>query len=115
MFLAALLKNNLGVAIKEDRKRMVNDVLVNVLEYLQILDHMGTTFPNWMISLSFTKLNLEFKLKSRAFASSGGAATPQISTVYGLQKVGVQFLGIESTNQNGIIIFPMLKDLYLES
>ena len=58
-FLLTPLKNNPGAATEEDGKKMVNDVLDNVFEYLQILDYMGTTFPNWMISLSFTKLNLE--------------------------------------------------------
>ena len=84
---------------------------------------MGNTFPNWMISLSSTKFFLN-KLYIRGWLNlellPPLGKLPHleylfISTVYGLQKVGVEFLGIESTNQNGIIIFSMLKDIYLES
>ena len=107
--------------------RMENDVSVlNALEpppgleKLRIEEYWGTTmFPNWMMSLAKLKSlsltdgkNLELlpplgKLQFLEHFSMCGTSFP-------FEKVGVEFLGIESENKkDGIIkIFPNLKTLW---
>ena len=112
----------------EDRGKRNDALILNALEpppdleYLHIDDYLAITmFPDWMISLTKLKKNLYLKWTFKVFAFFGEASISRIFThredLKDLEKVGVEFLGIESKKKkdNKIIVFPNLKDLSLES
>ena len=77
-------------------------------------------FPDWMISLTKLK-KIYIRSELLKFLPSLGKLpfleSSHIEDLKDLEKVGVEFLGIESKKKkdNKIIVFPNLKDLFLES
>uniref|UniRef100_A0A7N2L7N6 Disease resistance protein RGA3 n=2 Tax=Quercus lobata TaxID=97700 RepID=A0A7N2L7N6_QUELO len=111
--------------IKNYRGRIETDVSVlDALEPLSGLENLTihlcsrtTIFPNWMVSLAKLKrLNLRFGSTLERLPPLGKLQFLEflhISDTWLLEKVGVEFLGIESENKkDGVIkIFPNLKTL----
>ncbi|XP_023910093.2 putative disease resistance protein RGA3 [Quercus suber] len=110
-------------AVDPNDRRMERDVLVlnaleppQDLEQLNIRWYQGTTMsPNWLMSLTKLKrVSIVSATKLMSLPPFGKFALLEsltIRNVCSLEKVGVEFLGIESENKKVDIIFPNLRYL----
>ncbi|XP_021813075.1 putative disease resistance protein RGA3 [Prunus avium] len=90
------------------------------LESLNIRDYNGTTWPNWMLSLHnlrFLSVGSETQCELWPLGKLESLETLTLSSMDGVRKVGVEFLGLEDQpsfriRSPPLILFPKLKRLH---
>ncbi|PRQ51031.1 putative P-loop containing nucleoside triphosphate hydrolase, leucine-rich repeat domain, L [Rosa chinensis] len=118
-----VLDFELGEDSEEERRRKSDVEVLNALqphqnlEYLEISDYAGTTVsPKWLMSLHHLRfLTLDGCHNCESLPPLGRLQSLEVLEIVGMrvEKVGIDFLGIEETQTSPVTAFPKLEKLSL--